>query len=55
MGHELVTIKIEIDPRVGTAAFRASEQLAVEAPRLGQVAYGKSKMKQGNRLHDSSL
>ena len=44
MGDDLMAEEIEIDPFVAGAAFRAAEQVAVKAARLGKTTYRKGEM-----------
>ena len=44
MRDDLVTMKVEIDPVLRGSPFRAAEQVAIEAARLGEIAHGKGKV-----------
>jgi hypothetical protein len=44
MGDELMAKEIEVDPIMGTAAFGATEQRAVEASRGGEFVHGNRKV-----------
>ena len=46
MGDDQVTMKVEIDPGVGTAAFRTAEQVAVEVAGLSQIPHREGEVKQ---------
>ena len=54
MGDDLVAVEVEIDPMVGAAAFGAAEQLAVEAPRGGEIVDRKGKV-EGRKAHVAHL
>src|SRR5712671_6342258 len=45
MAHELVAEKVEVHPVPGTSALRASQQLPIERPCLGQIAHRNGQMK----------
>jgi hypothetical protein len=45
MGHDLMTIQIEIDPGVRTSALFAAEQAAIKLTRRCEVANGEGKVK----------
>jgi hypothetical protein len=54
MGHDLVAEEVEIHPFVAGAAFRATEQVPVEAAGVGQRCDGKRKMKRTQCGHGDS-
>lgn len=44
VSDDLVTIKIEVDPVIGTAPLPTSQQISVEATCAGQIVNGKCEM-----------
>ena len=49
MRDDLVPEEVEIDPRVGRAAFSATEQAGVELARFVEIADWESKMEAWSR------
>jgi hypothetical protein len=54
MRHDLMTMKVEIDPMVGASPFAAAEQLAVEATCRGKVVDREGEM-EGRHCHAGCL
>jgi hypothetical protein len=48
MGHDLVTIEIEVNPFIRTATLRTAEYFAVKRAGGVQIVNGESKVKRGN-------
>jgi hypothetical protein len=46
VGHDLVTIEIEVDPRWRALPFKAFQQVTVEASSIGQIRDGKGEMEE---------
>jgi hypothetical protein len=44
VGHDLMAVEVEVDPLGRAAAFRTSEQFAIEGTCFGDVAHGKSEV-----------
>ena len=44
MGDNLMAMKVEIDPVIGTSSFRAAEQVTIEATRCRKIIDGKGEM-----------
>ena len=54
MRDDLMAVQVEIDPLLGAAAFRAAEQLAVEAARGGKIVDREGEV-EGRQAHALSL
>ena len=55
VGDDLVAAEIEVHPFVGTAPFRAAEELAVELPRAGEIGDGEGEVKRRQGRHSNLL
>ena len=53
VSDDLVAEQVEVDPVLGAASLTASEQLAVEATRGGEVVDGKGEV-EGWQCHDGA-
>jgi len=51
VGHDLMSMKVEVHPSVGAASFRATEQLAVEAACGSEVIDRKGEMEGRESRH----
>ncbi len=55
MGHDLVTVEIEIDPLLGFPARGATQETRVEMPSFFQVVHREGEMKRLYLTHAQSL
>ena len=51
MSDDLVAAQVEVDPLLRAASLGTAEQLAVEAPRFGEIVHRKGEMEGGKCRH----